>query len=63
MTANDSPDAVHRRTLTVDEVAEILCIARNGVNELIHSGRLVSFRVGRQFRITPQALDACMLLA
>lgn len=63
MTVNDSPGAVHCRTLTVDEVAEILRIARSGVYELIHSGRLVSFRVGRQFRITPQALDAFMLLA
>ena len=47
-------------TLTVQEVAKILRIARGGVYELIRSGQLRSFRCGHQYRITPQALDEFM---
>ena len=45
------------RALTVLEVADILQTTRAGVYELIHSNRLKSIRVGRQFRITAQALN------
>ncbi len=47
-------------TMTAAEVAKILRIARNGVYELIHCGKLKSIRCGHQFRITPQALREFM---
>lgn len=43
---------------SVREVASFLCVSRATVQLLIGAGKLQAFRVGGQFRITPEALSA-----
>ncbi len=43
-------------TLTVDELQPILRIGRSTAYELVKSGKIRSFHVQRQLRITKQAL-------
>lgn len=47
--------------LTPIEVMDILHIGKNSVYELLNSGQLVGFRVGRSWRITADALEDFML--
>lgn len=47
-----------RKPLTPDEVAEFLQVSRFTVYELVKRGELPAFRVGRQVRIDPDALEA-----
>ena len=54
-TINDLPI-----TLTVDELAAVLKIGRNTAYELVRSGQIISFTVGRQIRISKSALLAYM---
>lgn len=42
--------------LTVDQVAEVLCIGKNTAYDLVRSGEIKSVRVGRQIRIPKSAL-------
>lgn len=42
--------------LTITEVKEILYIGRNKVYELINSGELTGFKVGRSWRVSKSAL-------
>ena len=46
-----------RLTLTVDEVAEILGIARHSAYRACHQGELPVIRVGKRFLIPKAALD------
>ena len=39
-----------------DELADVLQIGRNSVYELLHSGKIRSFRIGHQIRISKAAL-------
>lgn len=39
-----------------DELADALQIGRNSVYELLHSGKIKSFRIGHQIRISKAAL-------
>ena len=43
-------------TIRVEELMPILGIGRNTAYELVHSGHIFSFKVGRQLRIPKQAL-------
>ncbi len=45
-----------RKLLTVEEVAESLCVGRSTVYELMSDGRLYSVKVGRSRRIPVDAL-------
>ena len=42
--------------LTVSDVAEILYVGRNTVYELLNSGELKGFRIGKTWRITKESL-------
>ena len=37
--------------LTIDDVCAVLRIGRNATYELLHSGRLKSVRIGKQYRV------------
>ena len=39
-----------------DGLADVLQIGRNSVYELLHSGKIKSFRIGHQIRISKAAL-------
>lgn len=45
------------RFYTVEEVAQILRVSEPTVRKLIESGELQATRVGRQYRISQEALD------
>lgn len=47
--------------LTVAEVAEVLYVGRNTIYELLNSGTLVGFRIGRGWRIPKANLEAYIL--
>lgn len=42
--------------LTVNDVAQVLNVGKNTTYEIIHSGALESIRIGRQIRISRDAL-------
>ena len=42
--------------LTVNDVAKVLNVGKNTTYEIIHSGALKSIRIGRQIRISRDAL-------
>lgn len=42
--------------LTVSDVAEILYVGRNTVYELLNSGELKGFRIGKTWRVTKESL-------
>ena len=42
--------------LTVSDVAEILYVGRNTVYELLNSGELKGFRIGKTWRVTKDSL-------
>lgn len=44
--------------LSVEELCEILCIGRNRAYELLNSGFLRGFRIGRTWRIPKSSLEA-----
>ena len=46
--------------LRVEDLMSVLNIGRNTAYELVRSGQIESVRVGRQLRITKQALVAFM---
>lgn len=46
--------------LRVEDLMSVLDIGRNTAYELVRSGQIESIRVGRQLRITKQALVAFM---
>ena len=46
--------------LRVEDLMAVLDIGRNTAYELVRSGQIESIRVGRQLRITKQALVAFM---
>lgn len=46
-----------RRTYKVEELAPILGIGRNSAYELVRSGQIRSFRVGRTFRVPKDAVE------
>ena len=48
------------RTYTIEQVAEILQVNERVVYNLVHTGELRAIRVGRQFRIPQEVLDAFM---
>lgn len=45
------------QTYTVDEVAEILGIGRNGAYEGVKSGEIPSIRIGKRILVPKAALD------
>jgi excisionase family DNA binding protein len=53
MTLDDAPDVLH-----VEEVAQLLRIGRNGAYELVRSGLLGSFRIGRRIGVPKTAVLA-----
>lgn len=51
-------DAEHRsQYLTVNEAAEILRVHPHVIYRLLAAGELRAFRVGRQYRIAPRAIE------
>lgn len=55
---NRRADALERYTvLTPTDVMDILGIGKNAVYELLNSGKLKGFRIGRSWRINADALD------
>ena len=48
--------------LTPTEVMDILGIGKNSVYDLLNSGQLQGFRVGRRWRISVDALENFMLI-
>lgn len=42
--------------LTVSQVAQVLNLGRDTTYDLVRSGRIHSFRAGRQYRVTKAAL-------
>lgn len=54
---DDYPDV-----LTAKEVIEILGLGKNMVYELLNSGKLHGVRIGRNWRITKQALSTFLNL-
>ena len=44
------------------DVMDILGIGKNSVYELLNSGQLQGFRVGRSWRISVEALESFMLI-
>ncbi|NBH15627.1 DNA-binding protein [Lachnospiraceae bacterium] len=42
--------------LTLPDIEFLLCIGKNTALDLIHSGELAAFRVGKQWRISKTAL-------
>jgi excisionase family DNA binding protein len=47
----------NRRTVTVDEAAQILGVGRNRAYELVHSGELRGIRIGRRWLIPFEAIE------
>lgn len=47
--------------LTPAEVMDVLGIGKNTMYEILNSGQLAGFRVGRNWRISADALEAFML--
>lgn len=47
---------MQEKTYTINEVAAMLQVNRKTVRKLIESGKLAAFRVGREYRITLDAL-------
>lgn len=48
--------------LTPSDVMDILGVGKNTAYELLNSGKLKGFRVGRNWRVTCEALEDFMLL-
>lgn len=48
-------------TLTPRDIMDILGIGKNATYDLLNSGQLRGFRVGRSWRVTVDALDEFML--
>lgn len=48
--------------LTPADVMDILGIGKNAAYDLLNSGKLKGFRVGRSWRVTGDALEEFMLL-
>ena len=46
-----------RKTLTVDEVAEILRISRNSAYEGVKNGQIPSFRVGKRILVPAVGIE------
>lgn len=46
----------YNEILTPDEVCEILLIGKNSFYDLIHSNQLQAYRIGRNWRVTKQAV-------
>ncbi len=46
-----------RLTYKVEELAPILGIGRNSAYELVRSGQIRSFRVGRSYRVPKNAVE------
>lgn len=42
--------------LTVEELAEILCIGKNGAYDLLSSGAIRAFRIGRNWKIPKESV-------
>ena len=47
--------------LTPNDVMDILGIGKNAAYDLLNSGRLRGFRIGRSWRVTAEALEELML--
>ena len=47
--------------LTPREIMDILGIGKNSIYDLLNSGQLQGFRVGRSWRVTEDALEEFML--
>ena len=47
--------------LTPREIMDILGIGKNSIYDLLNSGQLQGFRVGRSWRVTADALEEFML--
>ena len=47
--------------LTVTDVAEILFVGRNTIYDLLNSGELIGFRIGRGWRIPKANLEEYIL--
>ena len=43
--------------LTVQEIMEILFVGKNTVYELLNSGELKGFRIGKTWRVTKESLE------
>ena len=48
--------------MTVSEISKILYIGKNRVNELLETGKLKGFRIGRVWKIPKEALKEYILI-
>jgi excisionase family DNA binding protein len=53
-----SPVLADTQFLTVAEVAKVMRVSKMTVYRLVHSGELPAVRVGRSFRVRPEAVHA-----
>jgi excisionase family DNA binding protein len=54
------PDVELQPTVTVEQVADALCVNFRTVHRMIHSGKLHAFKAGNQWRIPADALRELM---
>jgi len=57
----ETPPPRETGLLTTAEVAERLNVSRERVYELLHSNQIRNIRVGRNFRVPPDAVDEWVL--
>ena len=50
-------DYFEKELLTVDEVAEILCLGKNTVYDLLRSGELEGIRFGKAWRVPKDSIQ------
>lgn len=61
---NKRTEALERYTvLTPADVMDILNIGKNAVYELLNSGQLKGFRIGKSWRISAEELERFMLIS
>ena len=46
--------------LKVEDLMPVLCIGRNTAYELVRSGKIRSFKVGRYYRVPREAVEECL---
>ena len=46
------------RLLEINEIQELLGIGRNKVYSLLQSGEITAFKIGREWKVTEEAVEA-----
>jgi len=58
MRVKEAGNRLGERLLSAEELADFLGVPRSAVYRLACDGEIAFLRVGRQFRFTPEAVDA-----